>query len=177
VVRSLALASSRLRPHRPRRWLAHASSGQQLPSGSITALRLETLVKRLLARLLVTGVLLSSVVLVAPPAAQAHDQGTCITSASYVECIFVKHGLTYVVNKLSDSAGAQYKCAYSRIRYYNGSGGILETVYGPETCAVALQYTDYTGPYERTAKKVCVWWYVSYPKAGNTPTLCRYAPW
>jgi hypothetical protein len=115
---------------------------------------------------------------VAPPRAQAHDQGTCFTSVSYVECIFVKHGLAYVVNKLSDASGAQYKCAYSRIRYYNSAGSTLETVYGPQTCAVALQYVDYPGPWEKTyARKVCVWWYVSYPRAGNTPTLCRSAPW
>jgi hypothetical protein len=115
---------------------------------------------------------------VAPSPAQAHDQGTCLTSRSYVSCIFVKHGLAYVSNKFYDASGAQYKCGYSRIRYRDGAGRVILTVYGPKTCANALQYIDYPGPYEkRYARKVCVWWSLTYPVSGTTPVLCKSAPW
>jgi hypothetical protein len=138
--------------------------------------------KTVLCRLLVVGLLATIFSLgsqaVAPSPAQAHDQGTCLTSATYVSCIFVKHGLAYVSNKFYDSAGAQYKCGYSRIRYRNSAGSIISTVYGPEQCANALQYLDYPSPYEKTyARKVCVWWYLTYPIVGTTPVLCKYAPW
>jgi hypothetical protein len=133
---------------------------------------------RLLLRiLLVAGLLLPSVVL-APSAAQAHDQGTCVRDWNHVACIFVKHGLAYVSNKYYDASGSEFKCARSRIRYRNSAGQVISTVYGPETCANALQYLDYPSPYEkRYARRVCVWWYQTYPVSGDTPVLCKYAPW
>jgi hypothetical protein len=138
--------------------------------------------KTVLSQLLVVGLLATIFSLgsqaVAPSPAQAHDQPGCQTGATYVACIFVKHGLAYVTNKFTDAQGTQYKCGYSRIRYRDGAGRVILTVYGPKTCANALYYIDYPGPYEkRYARKVCVWWYLTYPKAGNTPVVCKSAPW
>jgi hypothetical protein len=138
--------------------------------------------KTVLCQLLVVGLLATIFSFgsqaVAPSPAQAHDQGTCERAGSYVACIFVKHGLAYVSNKFYDASGAQYKCGYSRIRYRDGAGRLILTVYGPKTCANALQYVDYPGPYEKSrARRVCVWWYLTYPVAGNTPVFCKYAPW
>jgi hypothetical protein len=138
--------------------------------------------KTVLCHLLVVGLLATlfsfGSAVVAPSAAQAHDQGTCINDAKHVACIFVKHGLAYVSNKYYDTVGAEWKCGRSRIRYRNSAGSIISTVYGPETCANALQYLDYPSPYEkRYARRVCVWWYLTHPVVGNTPVLCKWAPW
>lgn len=132
---------------------------------------------RLTPRLLIAGAVLLATLVVAPSTAHA-DHGDCARGGSYVSCLFVKSGLAFVSNKLTDAQGAQYKCAHSRIAYYNSAGSMILRVVGPETCANALQYIDYPGPYEKTyAKKVCARWQVVYPVSGYTPLICLRAPW
>jgi hypothetical protein len=138
--------------------------------------------KTVLCQLLVVGLIATifsfGSAAVAPSTAQAHDQGDCARAWSWVECLFVKHGLQYVSNKLANSQGTQYTCAHSRIAYYNSAGAMFARVVGPRTCANALQFIDRPGPYEKThARTVCARWDITYPDRGYTPLVCLRAPW